>query len=41
MKTISLDYKVYFCRFSNDSKLLYVGCWEGYLYCIDIAHNYK
>ncbi|KAM3133461.1 WD repeat-containing protein 49 [Paramecium bursaria] len=35
LQEIKLNYQIYVCQFSQDSRFIYVGCSEGFLYCIE------
>ncbi|KAM3138657.1 hypothetical protein pb186bvf_009221 [Paramecium bursaria] len=41
LQQIKLQQEIYVCQFSENFALLFVGCRQGYLYCIDIKNNYK
>ena len=40
MKEITFDTSISFCQFSNDTKLVYVGDYNGSFYVYDVEQNY-
>lgn len=41
VKEILFNFSISFCKFSNDTKLIYVGDEYGFLNAYDIQQNYK
>ena len=41
VKQIELDSSIYYCKFSDDSNLIYSSDYEGCLYCFDIRKGFE
>ena len=41
VKEIIFNCNINFCKFSNDSKIIYVGDYYGFLNAYDIQQNYE